>query len=156
MALFKADGTRVTKANVTTAAEADPIVVITTDLYKRQPYPTGSGTDKDISGDLKTLFCRAGAKMRRSELDAHFPAPTITSITPATGAAAGNTLVTITGTNLDGTTAVTFGGTAGTQVTQVSSTQVTVRTPAKSVGTYDVVLTDDGGSVTKTGGFTYA
>lgn len=82
--------------------------------------------------------------------------PTIVgSLSPATGVAAGNTTVTITGTNLTGTTGVTFGGTAGTTVVVVSDTSVTVHTPAKTAGTYDVVLTTPKGTATKTAGFIY-
>lgn len=82
--------------------------------------------------------------------------PTIVgALAPATGVAAGNTTVTITGTNLTGTTGVTFGGTAGTTLVNVSDTSVTVHTPAKAAGTYDVVLTTPKGTATKTGGFIY-
>ena len=40
--------------------------------------------------------------------------PTVTSVSPNSGPAAGGTSVTITGTNFTGATAVTFGGTAAT------------------------------------------
>ncbi|MEO5974828.1 MAG: IPT/TIG domain-containing protein, partial [Ilumatobacteraceae bacterium] len=82
-------------------------------------------------------------------------APTISSVSPSSGPAAGGTSVTITGTNLTGTTSVTFGGTAGTSVTAVNATTVTVATPAGVAGTVNVVLTTTDGSVTSTGGFTY-
>lgn len=84
------------------------------------------------------------------------PAPTIDTVTPSTGPAAGGTTVTITGTDLDSATAVTFGGTAGTALDVVSSTQLTVITPAGTAGAKDVVVTTVGGTATKTGGFTYS
>jgi len=63
--------------------------------------------------------------------------------------------VTITGTNLSGTTGVTFDGTAGSSVNVVDSTSVTVVTPGHAAGAVNVVLTTPGGSATSTNGFTY-
>jgi len=83
------------------------------------------------------------------------PAPTITGINPSAGPIAGNTLVTISGTNLTGATTVTFGGTEGTSVTVVSATQITVRTPAKAAGTAAVVVTTPGGSTTEAFSYIY-
>ena len=57
------------------------------------------------------------------------PAPTLTSISPATGSTAGGTSVTISGTGFTGATAVTFGGGAAT-FTVKSATQITAITPA--------------------------
>jgi hypothetical protein len=79
--------------------------------------------------------------------------PTITSITPSSGPAAGGTSVTIAGTNLSGAS-VTFGGTAATGVT-ATATQITCTTPAHAAGAVDVVVTTIGGSATSTGGYTY-
>ena len=83
------------------------------------------------------------------------PAPTITSLAPISGTTAGGTKVTITGTNLTGTSGVTFDGTAATLVTVVSATSVTCVTPAHAVGAVNVVLTATGGPVTSTNGYTY-
>jgi hypothetical protein len=83
------------------------------------------------------------------------PAPTISTVTPNTGPAAGGTSVVITGTNLDGTTSVKFGTTAGTGLVVNSSTQLTVSTPAGTTGAKDVVVTTAGGTATKVGGYTY-
>ncbi|MEO5974866.1 MAG: IPT/TIG domain-containing protein [Ilumatobacteraceae bacterium] len=82
-------------------------------------------------------------------------APTITTVAPSSGPAAGSTSVTITGTNLSGTTSVTFGGTAGTAVTVVNATSVTVVTPAHAAGLVDVVLTTVGGEATAIGSYTF-
>jgi hypothetical protein len=68
-------------------------------------------------------------------------APTAIAVSPNTGPAAGGTVVTITGMNLNGATAVAFGGTAATNATVVSATQVTVTAPAGSAGTVDVTVT---------------
>ena len=78
------------------------------------------------------------------------PSPTITSFTPTT-TGQGKT-VTITGTNLTGATAVTFGGTAATIVSN-TSTQITATIGTGTSGT--VSVTTGGGTATKTG-FTFA
>ncbi|MEV4240505.1 IPT/TIG domain-containing protein [Nocardia sp. NPDC049737] len=74
------------------------------------------------------------------------PAPTLTSISPASGSAAGGTTVVLTGTNLTGATAVSFGGTPATSFTVNSSTQITAMTPAHSAGTVAVTVTTPGGT----------
>jgi hypothetical protein len=66
------------------------------------------------------------------------PPPVVTKVSPMSGAAAGGTVVTITGTSLAGATAVTFGGTPGTHVTVVSATSLTVMSPAHAVGPVDI------------------
>jgi hypothetical protein len=86
------------------------------------------------------------------------PAPTFTGIAPATGPVAGGTSVTITGTNFvsGGSFGVTIGGTAATGVVRNSATQITVVTPAGTVGAKNVVITNnDGQTATGTGVFTY-
>ena len=66
------------------------------------------------------------------------PPPTVTGISPVTGPAGGGTSVTVTGTNLNGATAVDFGSTPGT-ITADSSTSVTATSPA-GTGTVDVTV----------------
>ncbi len=80
-------------------------------------------------------------------------APTITSINPSGGPAAGGQSVTITGTNLSGAS-VTIGGNAAT-VTGTTATTVTFTTPAHAVGAVDVTVTASGDSATAVGGYTY-
>ena len=86
------------------------------------------------------------------------PAPTFTSITPATGPAAGGTPVTIVGTNFvsGGSSGVTIGGVAATNVVVVDSAHITATIPAGTAGTQNVVITNnDGQTVTATGAYTY-
>lgn len=66
--------------------------------------------------------------------------------------------VSILGDNLEGVTGVTFGGTAGTALdaSKAADGVITVVAPAKAAGTYDVVVTDNIGTGTKTGGVLYA
>ena len=73
------------------------------------------------------------------------PAPTVASLAPTTGISAGGTTVTITGTNLTGTSAVNFGSTAATSVAVVDATHVTCTSPSGS-GTVDVTVTTPGGT----------
>ncbi len=87
-------------------------------------------------------------------------APTVTSVSPITGPAAGGTTVTITGTGFSaapGTGAVKFGA-ANATYTINSNTQITVNSsPANAAGTYDITVTTPGGtSATSTNDqFTY-
>ena len=82
-------------------------------------------------------------------------APSISSVSPATGTTLGGTSVTITGTNFTGATGVTFGGTPATNVTVVSATSLTATTPAKSAGAVSVVVTNPSGSNAANSLFTY-
>ncbi len=72
------------------------------------------------------------------------PAPTVTSINPITGPAAGGTAVTITGTNFRSPATVAFsdlgGGKAATGVVVVNPTTITATTPAHTAGLKDVVV----------------
>ncbi|MGY3205174.1 IPT/TIG domain-containing protein [Streptomyces sp. TE5632] len=66
-------------------------------------------------------------------------------ISPNQGSSGGGTLVTITGSNLTGTTAVRFGTRPATAVTNVSPTQVTAVSPSGS-GVVGVTVTTPGGT----------
>jgi hypothetical protein len=72
--------------------------------------------------------------------------PVVTAVTPAVGSTAGGTLVTVTGSGFTGTTSVTFGGVAGTSVSVLSATSLTVVSPAHAAGTVDVIVTTAAGS----------
>lgn len=73
-------------------------------------------------------------------------------ISPNQGSTGGGTLVTITGTNLTGTSAVHFGSKLATSVTNVSPTQVTAVSPSGS-GTVGVTVTTPGGTSNPTSFF---
>jgi autotransporter-associated beta strand protein len=81
--------------------------------------------------------------------------PGITRLSPTHGSMYGGTPVTITGTNLAGTSSVTFGDINAASMTVLNDTTVTCVTPAGAPGTVDVVLTAPGGSATNVNGFTY-
>ena len=74
------------------------------------------------------------------------PAAVITAISPASGPEAGGTIVTVTGTDFLGATAVHFGTTAATAFTVNSDTQITATAPASTDGTVDVTVTTAAGT----------
>ncbi|HEV7524756.1 MAG TPA: IPT/TIG domain-containing protein, partial [Acidimicrobiia bacterium] len=73
-------------------------------------------------------------------------APTVTSVSPTSGPAAGGTSVTITGTGFTGATAVNFGAAAATTFTVNNATSITATSPAHSAGTVDTTVTTPGGT----------
>jgi len=82
--------------------------------------------------------------------------PTVSGVSPNSGTTAGGTAVAITGTNFAAGAAVTFGGTAATNVAVVSGTQITATTPAGSAGAVTVTVTNSGAqSGSLASGFTY-
>lgn len=73
--------------------------------------------------------------------------PVISGVTPIQGGAAGGAAVDISGVNLGGVTAVTFGGTAARILTG-SQTQIRVITPARPAGAAAVTVVTPGGKAT--------
>ncbi|MGK8524416.1 IPT/TIG domain-containing protein [Nocardia asteroides] len=71
--------------------------------------------------------------------------PSLASISPAAGPAAGGNTVTLTGTGFAGVTAVRFGATAASSFTVVSNTQITAVAPA-GTGTVQVTVTNPNGT----------
>ena len=115
--------------------------------------PAGTGT-QDIT------VTTAGGTSPTSGADqfTYVPAPTVTIVSPNAGPLGGITGVTITGTNFTGATAVDFGtGQAGTNVTVVSPSEITVNAPAESAATVDVTVTTPGGTsaISSADHFTY-
>jgi formylglycine-generating enzyme required for sulfatase activity len=82
-------------------------------------------------------------------------APSISTVVPPTGPPAGGTVVTITGSSLQTTTAVTIGGVPAASFTVLSATTLTAVTPPGSLGAKSVAVTNLGGTATKANGFTY-
>ena len=83
--------------------------------------------------------------------------PTVSSVSPNTDSPGGGTTITITGTNFFGASSVKFGTVAGTHLTVVSPTQITVVDPAEPAGQVDVTVTTPGGTSLPTANdhFTY-
>jgi hypothetical protein len=154
MTFTKADGTALTKTTLTALLDEQTQPSkweVTEDIYEKYSY--GSKTKAVEPG--RRLLWREGKVVTQAELDALFPAAVVSSVTPATGLAAGGTAVSVEGDNLTGVSGITFGGAAATAVTVKSKTEVTCTTPAHAAGAVNVVVTDDSGPTTLTNGFTY-
>lgn len=157
MALVNAAGTLFAKIPggtvLTALAEADPKVQVLVNVYEDTPYTDGN---VDYPTQKHQLKFRAGQIVSQKDWDAAFTVPTIGTVSPAAGLAAGGLTVTITGTGFTTGTIPAFGGTAGTTVVVKNSTSLTCVTPAKTAGVYNVTATTAGGVATKTNGFTYS
>jgi hypothetical protein len=90
------------------------------------------------------------------ELPVAVTGPTVSSIAPTSGPAAGGTSVVITGTNFTGATAVKFGATNAASFVVNSAIQITATSPAGS-GTVDITVTTPSGTSSTGAGdqFTY-
>lgn len=148
------DGTVLNKTELlalTTTEAAETIHIFTEDIHQVFTQNEGNAT---YEGADRLMF-HVGQRVPESEIDALFKTATIATVTPATGPAAGGTVVVIDGTDFGGAEGVTFGGTAGTEFKRISNTRVQVKTPAKTAGAYAVVVKDDAGDVSKANGYTY-
>jgi hypothetical protein len=107
-------------------------------------------------GVVTGLLCLIVAMAASSSIAGAATPPAITSVTPATGPAAGGTVVTITGTDFAAGASVTFNGVAGTNVTVTGTTTITVTTPGGSPGPVTILITNPDGLGTSIGGvFSY-
>jgi Domain of unknown function DUF11/IPT/TIG domain len=87
---------------------------------------------------------------------AYLPAPVISSLSPVSGTTAGGDLVTISGSGFAPNATITIGGASRSQVTVVSSTQITFRTVWHAPGVVTVLVSNPGGGTTSPGGtFSY-
>ncbi|MGW7639944.1 IPT/TIG domain-containing protein [Streptomyces decoyicus] len=73
-------------------------------------------------------------------------APVLSSVVPNQGPISGGNTVTLTGVNLTGATAVTFGTTPATSFTVVSPTQITAVVPVGPAGPVTLTVTTPGGT----------
>jgi uncharacterized protein YhjY with autotransporter beta-barrel domain len=106
--------------------------------------PSGSGAvDVTVIGGGVTSVVMAGSKFTYAGGTA--TPPSITRLSPATGAAAGGNSVTIVGSGFTGATGVKFGTVAATSFTVTSAARMSAVAPA-GTGVVDVVVTTAGGS----------
>ena len=80
--------------------------------------------------------------------------PTVMAISPGSGSTTGGDRVTITGSHLSGTTAVTIGGMPASGVIVLNATTINAITPARGAGAADVRVATPGG--TSAPGISYA
>ena len=73
--------------------------------------------------------------------------PRVTAISPSTGALAGGTTLTITGTGFSPGATVTINGVAAPTVSAVSPTQIVVTTPPGPSGNATILVTNPGGAI---------
>jgi hypothetical protein len=104
---------------------------------------TPSGTSAAVSADRFTYALAS--------------APSITGVSPNSGGPAGGTVVTISGSNLGEANGVSFGGIPASSLLVDSSSQITAMAPPSPAGTYDITVSDPGGTspVTPADRFTY-
>lgn len=72
--------------------------------------------------------------------------PTVTGLSASSGSVDGGDVITITGTDLSGLTAVTFGGAPSTGLNALGADSVTAKVPPHAAGTVDVIVTTTNGS----------
>ncbi len=130
--------TGATAVDFGTTAATNVIVVSATTITADSPAGTGV---------VNVTVTTPGGKSATSTADlfTYVVAPTVSGVSPDEGPTAGGTLVTITGTNLTGATAVDFGTVAATNVTVVDGSEITADSPA-GTGTVDVTVTTPGGT----------
>lgn len=157
MAILAADGTTVLsksamQAKTTTVPSTK--LTVNEDIYETFNYDPYKSNFKVFDGERRIKF-KAGQVIDQADLDACYPAASITSISPATGGAAGGTPVTITGVNFDGASGAALGGVALTSFAVVNNTTITGVSGAHAAGAVNVTVTDDSGTLTLTNGYTY-
>ena len=139
-----------TGATVTFGGTAATSVAVTNSTTITATTPAGS------AGAATVTVTVSGQSGSLAGAFTYIAPPTVTSVSPSTGAVAGGTAVTITGTNFAAGATVTFGGTAATNVVVSNSTTITATTPAHAAGAVPVAVTNSnglGGSLAS--GFTY-
>ena len=94
-----------------------------------------------------TVTTPGGSSAATSADQYTYKAPSVSSVSPSSGPAAGGTRVTISGVDLQGATGVAFGSTQASGFTVNSTgTKITVTAPAGTHGTVDVTVTTPGGA----------
>ena len=139
-----------------TAYESHQVVTVLANsgaLVKAGSYFAGWNTAVDGSGSDYVPEAGSFDIQRDTVLYAHWLVPQVTELSPAGGSTDGGTLVTFSGANLEGTTAVDFGGDAASGIV-ASATSVTCYAPARSPGVVAVTLTTPAGVVAG-GTYTY-
>ncbi len=99
-----------------------------------------------VSGTVNVTVTNPYSTSSASTYTYSATAPTVSALDNLTGPSAGGTLVTISGVNLNGASAVSFGSSAATSFTAISSTTIIATAPALSAGTVHVTVTTSYGT----------
>ena len=127
--------------------------VSATQVRATTPAGTAGARDVQITNPGGQSATRTGAFTYTSST-----APTITSVSPASGPTSGGTVITITGANyvLGSGGEIRVGGVMCSNIQYISATQLRATTPNGTAGARDVYIRNPNGqTVTRTGGFTY-
>lgn len=147
--LYNAAGTEIEQSAVPLTENTQPSTwTVTEDVFEDHHLPGSTRHGRRLKWAKDEVITQA-------QKDDAYAEATVTSISPATGAAAGGTVVTMTGTNLHEARGATFGGSAATAWSVLSDTQVRCTTPAHAAGAVTVVVDLAAGDVTKTTFYTY-
>jgi hypothetical protein len=125
-----------------------------TDELATTPLPLTNGTttytDVGAGGGTETYFYTVSNARYLG------PAPTIDTVSPSSGPAAGGTTIKIYGEKFVNGATVRIGATLAGSITFINSTTLQCVTPAGTAGAVDVTVTNPNGQFgKKTGGFTY-
>lgn len=107
------------------------------------------------AGPVDVVVTTPEGSVTRTQGYSYAPLAKIVTLSPSSGTFYGGTSVTITGTNFDGTSSVTFGGQPATSFVVDNASKITATTPVHVPGPVDVVVTTPGGSATRANGYTY-
>ncbi|MEV6566054.1 IPT/TIG domain-containing protein [Streptomyces kronopolitis] len=145
------NGTGLTTATAVHFGSATATPIVVNDGQLTVDVPAGVGP-----GPVSVSVTTAGGTNNGLSYT-YVDAPTIGTLNPDSGGVSGGTVVTLTGTNLNTTQSVTFGG-AAAPFSVISDTNLSVVSPPAPGGTpgpVDVAVTTTGGTATDAGAFTY-
>ena len=150
---MKMTTTRTTTTTTTTKTSTTMLIALAVAGLAAVGAHARQGCTTDLNGD--GIVNGADLTVLASEWGATF-APVASSVSPASGPLQGGTEVTITGSHLAATTAVTIGGVEVPKIVSRSAESVVVITPPGGGGPTDVVVTTPFGAATIVGGFSYS
>lgn len=152
MAYTNANGDVLTKAQL--LALTENVTYPADKRFTAPVYQTFTYRNTSAHGAGKRKAFVPGQVVTAAYIDGLYVAGTVTNVAPATTPLAGGK-VTVTGTNLDGATGATVGGTAVTNFKVLSNTKIEFTAPAKTAGNQALIIVDDGGNIVGTS-ITYA
>ena len=106
-------------------------------------------------GEDEVIVKDAGGESNKTIKFKYIEVPTVTGVAPAKGPTTGGTEIVITGTGFTSASTVKVGGVAATGVSFKSATELKAKTPAGSVGSDEVVVSNEAGASTTNGTFEY-